>query len=370
MSLEAKSRYAHNFVSQDQLNALLTSDDAPSPVESSGDPLGDIADFIDTDEIDRLLGDDPDPLDEDEPMSEENSEESNPMDEELSMVSMEDIERLLAEEFEEPAAQAAPEEPEMPEPVEELSLEEVLGSGDEVQEAPSDGDVISQEDIERLLQSSGAAEEESPGDDGFQISRNDIESLLAETTEEEEEPQAEVAPKVTEEPQEIPEDHTGQEQPPSTKKRKRILFGGAGLVLLVAIGAGTFLFLEEDPAPISAEAPISQEAMLPVDDEMMVEPMVTSRLDHFIIPAPEKAPYALLTTDVVITIRGIGEDPLTGYTEFYRKNLFEAFSHYVANRGDEKPVRGELREMVKNVVGSALPEGVIESVLFENYRLQ
>ncbi|MCG8473545.1 MAG: hypothetical protein MI742_17050 [Desulfobacterales bacterium] len=364
MSLADQSKYAHNFVSQDQINALLNSEDAPAPQNPANDPLGDIADFIDTDEIDRLLGEEP-PHFKEEPMSDDNPEELSSFDEELSMVSMDDIERLLAEE-------PPPSAEEKPASLDSLSLEEIL-SDSPIENANGSEEIISQDDIERLLQNSGVSDENQPqeDDDGFHISREEIESLLADTTEEEATPFPETTPH---HPEKNLQPEVEESPKPSShqKPKKILLFAGALLFLLVAGTAAVFLFLKKEqplPTDLSQKINSATERVLPQQKDML-EPSVTIHLEHFTIPAPQGAKFTLLTTDVVITIRGVEEDPLTGYREFYRKRLFEELTKRIAKSKGAKPVRGELREVVKKIVGTALPQGIIESVVFENYLLQ
>jgi len=332
--------------------------------------LGDIADFINTDEIDRLLSDDepegtPKSTREDEMTDELLPEDDGLEDEDLSMISMDDIQRVLSEN-----------DPESPEeaPLDELSLDEIAG---EPQGDAADGeeDLISQDDINRLLKNSGVDAEEPAKEegDGFQISDEEIETILTDTLED--------PPRIrTEEKAEPSSDAPveGAGEAPSTEmsggKKKRVLIA-AGVVLFFLLGGGAGWFFikggDEQSVPVAqvGDSVGVEETSALEDSGALGEPQVVSRLENFLIPAADGNDYAFVATHVVLTIRGVKRDPLAGYETFYRKRIYDELAARLATVSGEKPVERELRELVRKTAGALLAEGVIDQVVLEDYRL-
>ncbi|WP_300668913.1 hypothetical protein [Desulfoluna sp.] len=364
----SSSPYVDNFVSQDQINTLLR--DTDEYVFPDGeDPLGDIADFINIDEIDLLLGDDDDEDEDDDPephredeMSEEQLPEiESPEDEELSMISMDDIQRVLSEDTPEDS------------PLEALSLEEIVDSPEEGA-TEGDGELISQEDIDRLLKNSGVEADEAPGEfeDAFQISREEIDTILTDTREDasatwEQENQTD--------PSSVPLAETDDEDLPPQKKRskKKWLLVVVGFLLLFSAGgvAGwVYLMAGDEQALSTSDFADSGEAMGEGQTPVTTgEPQVVSRLENFLIPAAVGNDYAFISLNVVLTIRGVAKDPLAGYETFFRKRIYDELLAKLASISGEKPVERDLRKLVRKTAGGLLTEGVIDHVTFEAYQL-
>ncbi|BCS99287.1 hypothetical protein DSLASN_49190 [Desulfoluna limicola] len=374
MSLPQQSKYDHNFVSQDQIDSLLKgSDEFAFP--DGKDPLGDIADFINTDEIDRLLGDDdpddaPDPYSEDEMTEEPLPEDDGFEDEELSMISMDDIQRVLSE--------GDPEAPEEA-PLDDLNLnlEEIEDiAGEDSSEGESD--LISQDDIDRLLKSSGVQSDDVTAevDEGFQISREEIDTILTDTTEDSPEARDEeiLRKDSPAEAKEQSQEAGEEELPPEVPRSKKKLFLiAAGFLLLFICGGGAgwfYLMRGVDDLPSGETIPGIEEGVggTPAPG-VPGEPQVVSRLDHFLIPAPQGSDYAFVSMSVVLTIRGVKKDPLKGYETFCRKRIYDEMAAKLSTLSGEKPVERELRELVRKTAGAILTEGVIDEVVLEGYRL-
>lgn len=374
MSLPQQSKYDHNFVSQDEIDSLLKgSEEFAFP--DGEDPLGDIADFINTDEIDRLLGDDepddaPDPYSEDEMTEEPLPEDEGFEDEELSMISMDDIQRVLSEDDRE-----EPEET----PLEDLNLnlEEVGGAGGE-ESSEGESDLISQDDIDRLLKSSGVQSDDASAevDEGFQISREEIDTILTDSTEASSETRDEEilrkgSPAAEEERAQDPgEDELPLETP---RSKKKLILIAAGFLLLFICGGGAgwfFLMRGGGDVPSGETIPSAAEELGGlVETGVPSEPQVVSRLENFLIPAPQGNDYAFVSMNVVLTIRGVKKDPLKGYETFCRKRIYDEMAAKLSTLSGEKPVERELRELVRKTAGSILTEGVIDEVVLEDYRL-
>lgn len=360
-----KKKYDQNFVSQDQINSLLKGSGAYGVPDGEDDPLGDIADFINTDEIDRLLGDD-DPEDETEPPR-ENAMSDEPLpdddgsdDDELSLISMDDIQRVLSED--------APGDAEATLELDELPLEEIM----EVTEGDAsdgEGDLISQDDIDRLLKNSGVQVDEfsAQAEAGFGISREEMDTILIDTREEASESEDALSifnavPGPTDDDDDI--------LPEKPRSKKKWILIAAGFLLLFICGGGAgwyFLLRGGETAghlPLSGgKAGGSPNALAPG------EPQVVSRLDNFLIPAAEGNDYAFVSMDLVITIRGVKTDPIKGYETFYRKRLFDELAAKLAGVKGEKPVEHDLKELVRKTAGALLTEGVIGEVALDKYRL-
>jgi len=378
MSLPQQSKYDHNFVSQDEIDSLLKgSDEFAFP--DGDDPLGDIADFINTDEIDRLLGDDepddaPDPYSEDEMTEEPLPEDEGNEDEELSMISMDDIQRVLSEDD-----RKEPEEA----PLEDLNLnlEEIEDAGGE-ESSEGESDLISQDDIDRLLKSSGVQSDDAPAevDEGFQISREEIDTILTDSTEESSEKREEEilrkessaagAAEAQGQAQVPGEDDLPLETP---RSKKKLILIAVGFLLLFVCGGGAgwfFLMGGGDDVPSGEAVPGAAEELGGVlETGVPSEPQVVSRLDNFLIPAPQGNDYAFVSMNVVLTIRGVKKDPLKGYETFCRKRIYDEMAAKLATLSGEKPVERELRELVRKTTGAILTEGVIDEVVLEDYRL-
>lgn len=374
MSPPDPSPYADNFVTQEQIDNLLRGSGEYAFPDDGEDPLGDIADFIDTDEIDRLLSDDdpggtPDPQRENEMTEGLLSDDALLEDEELSMISVDDIQRVLSESDPKEADDAQ---------LDELPLGEVAAvSVEETGEA--EGDLISQEDIDRLLKNSGVAGDEGAEavEEGFQISREEIDTILTDTREDvtdsradEEHASLPVAPPAAaKETDETP-------SPERPRRKKKLFVVVAGLLLLFAVGgaAAWFLLLDQGDVPLVTGGEVAGSE---ADDAgagsvslgAPGEPEVVSRLDNFLIPAAEGNEYAFVSMHVVFTIRGVQQDPLAGYETFYRKRIYDALSEKLGSVSGEKPVERDLRELVRKTAGALLSEGVIDRVVLEDYRL-
>ncbi|VFQ42627.1 hypothetical protein [Desulfoluna butyratoxydans] len=362
------SPYADNFVSQEQLDTLLKGQ-GEFAFPDGNDSLGDISDFIDTDEIDRLLSDDepeatPESSREDEMTDELLPEDDGTDDEDLSMISMDDIQRVLSEA--DPGA-----DPEGPS--DELSLDDV-SPADTGEAEGTDEDLISQDDIDRLLKNSGVdAEEPAPsGEEGFQISDEEIETILTDTLEDPPQTRSdEIDAPPSGEPAEATDPEPARES--SGGKKKRVLMAaGVGLFFILGGVAGWIFLKGDDPAvPVAqvSESAGVEEAEALLDSGEPGEPQVVSRLENFLIPAADGNDYAFVATHVVLTIRGVKKDPLAGYETFYRKRIYDELAARLASVSREKPVERELRELVRKTAGALLTEGVIDRVVLEGYRL-
>jgi len=370
MSLPKISPYVDNFVSQDQIDTLLKGK-GEYAFPDGEDPLGDIADFINTDEIDSLLSDD-EPEDapksnrEDEMTDELLPEDDGVEDEELSMISMDDIQRVLSEDGPGASKEAS---------TDALSLEEIPG-GSVGEAAEVEDDLISQDDIDRLLKNSGVDAEESfrEEDEGFQISQEEIETILTDTLEDPPEIRAE---EKSESSGDAPAEKAKEAEFPleTTRSKKKLILMAAGVALFFIFGGGVgwFLLMDGDEPPLSVEEMADsggpgKTTALPVQGTPG-EPQVVSRLDNFLIPAADGNDYAFVSTHVVITIRGVKKDPLAGYETFYRKRIYDELAAKLASVSGEKPVERELRELVRKTTGVLLTEGVIDEVVLEGYRL-
>ncbi|SCX78037.1 hypothetical protein [Desulfoluna spongiiphila] len=369
MSLPDSSPYADNFVSQDQIDTLLKGrGDYAFP--DGEDPLGDIADFINTDEIDRLLSDDepegvPKSNREDEMTDELLPEDDGLEDEDLSMISMDDIQRVLSEDDPE-----APEEASL----DELSLDEIAGEP-QGEPAESEEDLISQDDIDRLLKNSGVDAEEpaKEEEDGFQISDEEIETILTDTLED---PPRTRADETVVPDSEVPAeamDEAPSEEPSGGKKKRVLIAAGVVLFFLLGGGAGWFFLKGGDDPSVPVDQLVDsmglEQTAVPADAGATGEPQVVSRLENFLIPAADGNDYAFVATHVVLTIRGVKRDPLAGYETFYRKRIYDELAARLATVSGEKPVERELRELVRKTAGALLTEGVIDKVVLEDYRL-
>lgn len=341
--------------------------------------MGDIADFINTDEIDRLLGDDdtddaPDLYSEDEMTEEPLPEDEGFEDEELSMISMDDIQRVLSEDDRDVPEEAPLEELDLNlEEIEDVAVEEA---------SEGESDLISQDDIDRLLQSSGVQPDDAPpeADEGFQISRDEIDTILTDSTEaspetrEEEilrkDPAAAGEAQTQEHAQASGEDDLPLETP---RSKKKLILMAAGFLLLFICGGGAgwfFLMGGGDDVPSGETIPgVTEELGGAFETGVPSEPQVVSRLENFLIPAPLGNDYAFVSTNVVLTIRGVKKDPLKGYESFYRKRIYDEMAAKLAILSGEKPVERELRELVRKTAGAILTEGVIDEVVLEGYRL-
>ncbi len=244
MSSSESNKYDANFVSQEQIDTLLKGSEAYVFFDGE-DPLGDISDFINTDEIDRLLGDDDSEEEEEEEaftafhredeMGDGSLQDEDGFeDEDLSMISMDDIQRVLSED----EGQGA----------EDTSAEDLDLNLDAIMETPDDdGDLISQDDIDRLLRGSLVDDDEALDsmDEGFQLSPEEMETLLTETLEEapesEDETMGDEAMVEGALPSDLPEGSTDEPKGPPSKKR-RLVCALALLVLLLG-GGGWLVFL-------------------------------------------------------------------------------------------------------------------------------
>ena len=360
MSPSESSPYTDNFVSQEQIDTLLEgSNDYAFP--DGVDPLGDIADFINTDDIDRLLGEDPEEDDfNGAAMEGEMSDEPFSEDEDLSMISMDDVQRVLSEgdDYDPPLEE------------ETLDLEGALEPSEEA--GNGDGDLISQDDINRLLKNSGVDAQDTGQEEiaeGFQISPEELDILVTDPPEKAPELRNDVVP--DQEPPEVVEEALELEAPPGKKKRivmaalflsLAVVAGGCGWFFLAGSGAG------DSPTVTSSPSVSGDDGMgnIPVEAG---EPEVVSRLENFLIPAADGNSYAFVSTHIAITIRGVKKDPIKGYEPFYRKRIYDALAAKLGKISGEKPVEHELREQVRKTAGALLTEGVIDKVVLESYRL-
>jgi flagellar basal body-associated protein FliL len=329
--------------------------------------LGDISDFINTDEIDRLLGDDnSDFYREDEMSNEPLPDDAGFEDEDLSMISMDDIQRVLSEDSRDEPDEAL---------LDDLNLEEIV-SALEDDASGGEGDLISQDDIDRLLRSSGVQADEVPEGigEGFQISREEMETILTDTAEDFPETRdEEIVRGIPSVPKEEDED-LPLEKPRSRKKL--FIMAAVFLLLMMCAGAAGWYFLLRggDDAPPVAGLPGAGSVSGEGSEGTLApgvpgEPQVVSRLENFLISAPEGNDYAFVSMTIVLTIRGVKNDPLKGYETFYRKRIYDEMTAKLALMKGEKPVQRELRDRVRKTGGAILTEGVIDEVALENYRL-
>ena len=367
MSPSESSPDTTNFVSQEQIDTLLKGSSEYAFSEGE-DPLGDIADFINTDDIDRLLGDDPEEDDfKGAAMEDEMSDEPFSEDEDLSMISMDDVQRVLSEDdYAPPSDEENFDLGEVSEPSEDASD---IGDGDE------DGDLISQDDINRLLKNSGvdALDSDSDSDEiaeGFQISPEELDILVTDPSEKAPEIRSDEAP--TQDPQEVEEEALAPEKPSGKKKRivmaalfltLSVVAGGTGWFFLMGSGDGNRSSVSPSPSSVAGE---EGQGTVSVG---VGEPEVVSRLENFLIPAADGNTYAFISTHIAITIRGVKNNPMKGYEPFYRKHIYDALAAKLGTLSGEKPVAHELRELVRKTAGALLSEGVIDKVVLENYRL-
>lgn len=273
-----------DLISEDEIEKLMNSASLDSDSSPGGESTGDDSGLISQDDLDSLFNsvekstpdDDVDGLvsqgDIDSLLSEVPQEEAGTVDEDdLSLISQNDIDQLISGALDMDGSKPADPSPEpgQPEPAED--------AGGDI-----DG-LVSQDDIENLLNAGAPEEEAVTEDDLGMISQGDIDSLLNASPED---TPAEGAATEEDEPGMISQDdidsllNAAPEEGPAEEAAAEAAEGEAGMISQDDIDS----LLNSGPDDISTEAPLSLE-----DDSSMIS---QTDIDDLLNADTEAAPAA------------------------------------------------------------------------------
>lgn len=404
-----------DLVSQDEIDKLLGLSDVDEEFAGDSSPDEEEAELISQDDIDMLLKGMEDPEDAGDdvaPVEEAPYEEFSAEDEDLEMISMEDIESLFESDVQDFGGESAAPEADFPEEESLISQDDIdsllAGTdsdspsasddlsellGDSSDSAGEEESLITQDDIDSLL-NEAVADEAFAGEagDGLGngsadlVSQEDIDRLLKGDMEEGEVPAEEIPQSPDAEPV-ILENADDEDLPAGEKKsgngkkwyKSLKVLIAASVVLLLSV-SGTLFFLfrgGEEPdfeAVVPAEQVETEIAEAPVLDEPAFNfargEKMTSTLTGFIVPAPLKMKgVSFIAADISIEFIDVSSDPLKGYEPFFRNIIYDVLRKALVLNDKSLIVEADLKRMIEKAVNDALTEGAVEKVDFIMFKI-
>lgn len=343
-----------SLISQEDINALLAGnmdEEAPeqdviTPVPVAEESTGEEDSLISQDDIASLLADAGDDGEY------EAKDEANDDDDDSNLISQEDIDKLL------------------------------IGKSEEVE---SEETLIDQEDIDRLLSAATPMDEggfSGQSETDKLISQEDIDKLLNEDISESFQGEDSVIDQVIlEQSTDIEKNEVEAAEKPAWHRSKLFVSAAAvALVLMISLTAIMMFSGKSEPPPDVAVTPETTTPSGPEQVPGETYPMeeyspqtyetITVAMNGFVVPSPVAIKgLSYIALDLTFEITDAPANPIKDYEPFFRNIVYEVLNKAFILQSEGKIVEADLKKMIRDALNDALSEGSIARVDFIHFKV-
>ncbi len=361
--LESESRSSDDsdsdsdLITQDDIDALLAGVDKDvkkKPGKSAEAPApmadtGTVDNIINPADIDSLLNGTGESAGPSASKAEEGGEESN-------LISQDDIDKLLMGKYQEP------EEEEETTLIDQEDIDRLLSSARPFsEEGPAKSQepdkLISQEDIDRLLQEDDREKEKTDDDLHDQVILEKLDKLDIDEVE---------APQKTKEK---------KEKKPFPKKK--VMIGLAVACLLAAVGAGSFYVYRLKTGDVQStvrdtaekgQGQDIQHAEGHGESDIPILETYTVTMNDFVAVAPALGKgSSYISLSLTFQIAETPENPVKEYEPFFRNIVYEVMNKVLTSQGETAVVEADLKTMIMDALNGALAQGTVSTLEFIDF---